>query len=304
MPVASATPTHDILVAVQDLFPTQTPIPAPTIPAVITAGKQELRLVPGTPRSYLGTFRLVAYYGHPASPELGILGQSEPELMLEQLSQLTAQYQELLPGYVVLPSLNFVSTIADAGPGEQGYYRRQTETAVLSEWIEFAHQNNLAFIIDLQPGQADVQAEFERIFRFLYYPHVHLALDPEFMLGEDQVPGQVLGTIHAQQINAIQSQLNEIALALGLSKVLIIHQFDPSMVQEKNLIIDFPYVELVFNADGFGAPRTKINDLQQFAGQPGWEYGGLKLFYAWDEPLLMPAEVIAIEPQPVIVVYQ
>jgi hypothetical protein len=63
-------------------------------------------------------------------------------------------------------------------------------------------------------------------------------------------------------------------------------------------------VELVFDADGFGSPRAKIGDYDQYAAEPGFEFGGMKLFFNWDVPVMSPAEVMALEPQPAIIVYQ
>ena len=72
----------------------------------------------------------------------------------------------------------------------------------------------------------------------------------------------------------------------------------------KEGIKDYPYVEVVFDADGFGGPAAKVADYDQYAAEPGFEYGALKLFYEWDFPLMTPAEVMAVEPQPAIIVYQ
>jgi hypothetical protein len=302
-PTASAT-VNALLTSVALLFPTETAAPSPTIPALILVNGRKVPLTAGAPQSYFGFFRLVSYYGHPNSAELGILGQQSRPAMVQQLRQVAAEYQNLLADYAVLPTLHFIATVADAYPGPNGFYRRQTSLELIAEWREYAHQEGLAFIIDIQPGRADLEEEFQRIRHFLYHPHVHLALDPEFMMAEGEVPGVHLGHIQAAHINIIQAELNQIALAIGLNKVLIIHQFETMMVRDKELILDFPFVELLFNADGFGPPASKIADLHQYASEPGWEYAGIKLFYDWDAPLLTPAQVMNIEPQPVLIVYQ
>lgn len=303
-PTVPPSPTIDILTSIAHLFPTSTPTSLPTPPASIWAGSEIIELVPGKPKPYLTTFQLITYYGHPNSPDLGILGQSSREAMIAQLGSTAAEYQELLPNRVVMPAIHFITTVASPEAGERGYYNQQTSLGMITDWITFSQSSGLAFILDIQPGRADIVSEFERLRPFLYFPHVHLALDPEFTMTDSQVPGQDLGSLHAVQINSIQAALNEIALELGLNKVLIIHQFESSMVQEKFLIQDYPFVELVFNADGFGTPQTKIIDLQQYAIEPGWEYGGLKLFFDWDTPLLTPLQVLEIQPQPAIIVYQ
>lgn len=303
-PTILPSPTTDILTSIAHLFPTSTPTSLPTPPTSIWAGSEIIELVPGTPKPYLTTFQLITYYGHPNSPDLGILGQSSREAMIVQLGSTAAEYQALLPNRVVMPAIHFIATVANPEAGEQGHYNQQTSLGMIIDWITFSQSEGLAFILDIQPGRADIMSEFERVRPFLYLPHVHVALDPEFTMTDSQIPGQDLGSLHAVEINLIQASLNEIALELGLNKVLIIHQFESSMVQEKFLIQDYPFVELVFNADGFGTPQTKIIDLQQYAIEPGWEYGGLKLFFDWDAPLLTPLQVLEIQPQPAIIVYQ
>lgn len=202
------------------------------------------------------------------------------------------------------PTIHFISTVASTEAGADGLYRKQTQLEYLASWIQFAYDEGFAFVIDIQPGHADLMEEFERIRPLLYSPHVHLAIDPEFMMEKGDIPGQKLGHIDGQQINQLQAQLNEIALDIGVNKVLIIHQFEPTMIQNKIIIQDHPYTELVIDADGFGTPETKLADYQQYSGEPGWEYGGLKLFYKWDYPILTPEQILQITPQPALVIYQ
>ena len=85
---------------------------------------------------------------------------------------------------------------------------------------------------------------------------------------------------------------------------LIVHQFDNRMFSGKDVIEDYPWVELVWDADGFGGPGAKIADYEQYAGEPGFEHGGFKLFYNYDTPVMLPAQVLSLEPFPVFVVYQ
>jgi hypothetical protein len=263
-----------------------------------------LRLVPGQPQSYLERFRLVSYYGVPTGPELGVLGAAPRPEMLQELRGLAAQYQALSPDHYVMPAYHIITTIADPFPGEFNNYSHWLRFETLEEWVMSADSEGVAVVLDIQPGYASISYEINRLKEFFYLPHVHLALDPEFIMEDGEVPGQSIGQIYADQINDVQAFLNEIAIETGLNKVLIIHQFEPAMVRNKEAIEDYPYVELVIDADGFGGPNAKIGDYNQYAAEPGFEFGGFKLFFNWDFPLLSPPEVMVLEPPPAIIIYQ
>jgi hypothetical protein len=235
---------------------------------------------------------------------LGILGAAPRETTVARLWQLAGQYQVLAPDRYALPAFHIITTIADPFPGRSGNYSHWLDTGILEEWLAAAEAAEIAVILDIQPGYGDLLAEFERLRPYLQRPHVHLALDPEFAMEGGEIPGLSLGQLYGDQINLIQAELEGIALEIGVNKVLIVHQFDGSMVLEKEAIIDYPHVELVIDADGFGPPRAKIEDYRQFMSEPGAEYGGFKLFFDWDFPLMAAEEVVLLSPVPAIVIYQ
>jgi hypothetical protein len=63
-------------------------------------------------------------------------------------------------------------------------------------------------------------------------------------------------------------------------------------------------VELVTCVDGFGSPAAKTDDYQVFDKMQLIQYPGMKLFYNLDKPLMSPADVLALNPSPVMVMYQ
>lgn len=293
-PTATITPTTGGTAAVEaSVLPTPTARPAPP-----------LYLTPGDPQPYLETYRLVTFYGSPPGPALGVLGAAPREVITERLRGVAAHYQELSPDRYVLPAFHMVVTIADPAPGPDGNYNHRMDAALLDDWIAAAGAEGLAVILDIQPGYGDVLAEVDGLRRYLRQPHVHLALDSEFTMDGGAIPGASLGRLFPHHINPVQAVLDEIALEIGMKKVLIIHQFDSVMVENKEGIVNYPNVELVFDADGFGSPEGKRNDYLQYAGEPGFEYGGFKLFYDWDWPLMAPADVLSLEPRPAVIVYQ
>lgn len=295
----TATATATTITATAILTPTVAITPTPTL-----RPPPPLHLTPGDPRPYLDTFRLVTFYGSPPGAALGVLGAAPREAITERLRAVAAQYQELSPDRYVMPAYHMVVTIADPAPGRDGDYNHRMDADVLDDWIAAAAAEGVAVILDVQPGYGDVLAEVDFLRPYLRQPHVHLALDSEFTMDGGAIPGASLGRLFPHHINPVQAVLEEIALEIGMKKVLIIHQFDGVMVVDKEGIVDYPNVELVFDADGFGGPEGKRSDYLQYAGEPGFEYGGFKLFYDWDWPLMAPADVMSLEPRPAVIVYQ
>jgi hypothetical protein len=120
-----------------------------------------------------------------------------------------------------------------------------------------------------------------------------------------QVPGAHIGQLYAAQINEIQARLNAVGAEIGLNRVLILHQFRPSMLPDKALIEDYPFVEIVIDGDGVGPANVKIQNYITYADEPAFEFGGFKLFPTdGDYPILSPAEVMGLEPQPALIIYQ
>ena len=292
-PTATWTPTHTP-------SPTATATNTPRPSATPTA-------TPAPPQPYLAQFRLVSYYGVPNTAVLGILGAQTREQTIVALRELAGRYQELSSdGRRVIPTFHLITTIADNIPGPYSAYSHQLSEEVVADWVKAAEAAEMAIVLDVQPGWADLEGELERLWPYLAQPHVHLAVDPEFVMTiSGGVPGGSLGQMSAAQINAIQARLNAIGEEIGLHRVLIIHQFEDSMVLNKWELIDYPYVELVIDADGFGDPASKSRDYEQYAAESGFEYGGFKLFYnGWDVPLMSAAEVMGLEPLPAVVIYQ
>lgn len=292
-PRPSVTPTSSLT---PTLPQTSTPV---TLPSSTPDGQAAK-----TPTPYLSQYRLVTYYGSPLGPELGILGSLPRHVLAERLRATAAQYQALSPHRRALPAFHIITTVADAIPGNSGRYSHQLSLEIIADWVAAARGADMAVILDIQPGYASIEEEFRRIQYFLYSPHVHLALDSEFTMEGGQIPGRTVGQIYAGEINRIQAHLNEMAREMGTNKVLVVHQFEGHMVPDKAAIEEYPYVELVFDADGFGPPEAKKRDYAQYASEPAFEYGGFKLFLEWDYPLMSPSQVMALDPPPMVIVYQ
>ncbi|MBK8905798.1 MAG: hypothetical protein IPM53_31740 [Anaerolineaceae bacterium] len=304
-PTPLLTPTAAVYTATPDATPTAvppTPIPTDTpLPTATAVPSYHLILDPSQPQSYLTQFRLVAFYGSPTGPGLGILGELPRDQMHAQLLTTIAEY-EPLSDRLILPAYHLVTTVANPHP--PGYHHH-VSLALIEQWVAEAKELETAVILDIQPGYADLLTEFGRVENLLYEPHVHLAIDPEFTMQGGQIPGVNVGQLYAAQINQIQARLNEIGAAIGLNRVLILHQFLPSMLPDKASIEEYPFVEIVIDGDGVGPAGVKIYNYTTYASEPAFEFGGFKLFPTdGDYPILSPAEVMNLAPQPVLIIYQ
>lgn len=248
--------------------------------------------------------RLLTYYGNPWAETMGILGEGSPESIIQKLRQEAANYAAI-SDKPIQPALHMVATVAQDVPGDDQKYRYRMPMDVLTEWADLAEKNNMLYILDLQPGRSTVQAEVEAMLPLLERPHIHLALDPEFNMSRTQVPGKVIGSMTATEINVAQKMLSELAENRNIpNKILIVHQFEDYMIVNKEKIDWFHQVDLAIMMDGFGGIETKLAKYKWLIHDQPVAYSGIKLFYRWDAPLMTPKQVMGIDPIPDIVVYQ
>lgn len=254
--------------------------------------------------SILSGNRLLTYYGNPYSGQMGILGQLSPSELVAALKRRAVVYEEA-GGKPVIPAIHLVATVAQASPGYDGMYRARMPDEVIQEYADLAAANGMLLIIDLQVGRSTVQEEVEHMRKFLELPHVHLALDPEFDMWGGQQPGVEIGHMTTQEINYAQNVLAQIVAERGYrNKILIVYQFTPFMLPDKEAIEANPLVDLAVVMDGFGGQYIKIEHYHQFVRDTPVEYGGIKLFFDQDTNLMTPAEVVALDGPPDVVIYQ
>jgi hypothetical protein len=141
---------------------------------------------------------------------------------------------------------------------------------------------------------------------YLKYPHVQLALDPEFAVGDGEVPGTVIGSIDAADVLYAQQELARISSENDLPpKLLIVHQFHDSSITNRETIAQLPGVQFVLEVDGFGLPDEKRATYALLTGGEGFDFHGFKLWYnGQDDPIMTPEDVLALDPQPDLIIYQ
>lgn len=258
-----------------------------------------------TPNGLLPKNRILAFYGFPGNPEMGILGKYDMDRLLEELRKQAAEYEEADPSHPVILAFEVIASVAQGEPQADGSYLQDTPSEVLDQYADFTRDNGLLLILDVQIGYRTVKNEILGLKPWLSQDHVHLALDPEFAMKDGEVPGVHIGSIDAKDVTFAQEWLVDLADEAGLTpRLLIVHQFKETMITNKDKIAPMPGVQLIIDADGWGTPQEKMATYDFVNRATHIEYDGIKLFYDQDVPLMPAEDVVNLDPSPLLVIYQ
>ncbi|MFD2829275.1 hypothetical protein [Corticicoccus populi] len=253
----------------------------------------------------LNKYRLVAFYGTPLSEHMGILGEYEPEEMMEILKKQTEAYSEIDPARPAVPTIELIATIAQRDPGPDGNYVSEPVPEVIEEYVELAEKHNALLMLDVQLGGKSVMEEVEQLEPYLKEPHVHLTIDTEYSISEGEIPGIDLGSVDGTEIQEAVEYMDRLTEENNLpDKIVLVHQFADSVVTNKNEIQPTENVQVSLNFDGFGDESVKIDGYNHLVRNEPVQYSGFKLFYQDDVPLLEPEDVLELDPAPSVVNYQ
>lgn len=297
-PVQQSVPTEaaptEIVVEEPTVVPTAAPASPTTAPPVAVTGEY-----------LLPTYRILSYYGFPGEVNMGVLGEYDMPTLLERLKTQAAEYEAVDDRPYKL-AFEVIASVAQQYEGEDGDHLAYIGADQVQEYIDFTAANDMLLILDVQFGRRTVQQEVEAMTPYLKYPHVHLALDPEFAVDEGEVPGTVIGSIDAADVLYAQQALAQISAENDLPpKLLIVHQFTESSISNRETITQIPGVQFVLEVDGFGAPDEKRATYALLTGGEAFEFHGFKLWYnGQDDPIMTPEEVLALDPQPDLIIYQ
>lgn len=248
---------------------------------------------------------MIAYYGFPDVPQMGIVGEYDPDTLVQKLMQQAQAYDAINGSRGVAPAIHLIYAVAQASQTPDGTYLQRMPDSMVEQWINIADKYDLLLILDIQMGSSTVEQEFPHVLPFLKNPRVHLGLDPEFVVSGDQAPGVQIGSLDVSQINKAEDLLQQLVEQNHLpNKILIVHQFLPDMILNKSQLENQPNVDVVIDQDGFGGPDLKIANYERFVKEDGAEHGGFKLFYKQDDPLMTPEQVEQLDPQPDVIIYQ
>jgi hypothetical protein len=248
---------------------------------------------------------ILAFYGHPNSRNMGVLGRFSKEELNEKLGIMANEY-EAAGGRNVQKAFYIIFGTVWPG-GDIGII---TES-LLKEYIEFALENDILIFIDHQIGKYTPQDSLKRMLPWLKYPNVHLAIDPEWRTTK---PMEEIGTVTAAEINQVQRIMEDYIIENQIpgERLLVIHQFNYRMISNREKVeSNFSRVRLVHCADGFGPPNVKRAAYAYNAQATNMPVKAFKLFFDFsipgagvDHPLLSPKEVMSLNPRPYIVMYQ
>ncbi len=266
---------------------------------------QQPREITTTTDGLLPDHRILTFYGYPGNEQMGILGEHNKEKTLKELRKQAAAYEKADPSRPVLIGFEVIASVAQAEPQPDDSYLLDAPTELLDEYADFTEENDILLFLDVQIGRRTVMEEIEGLEPWLKKPHVHLALDPEFAMREGEVHGTHIGQVTAEDVTKTQQWLADLAERAGIPpKVLIVHQFHYTMIEDKDEIEPVEGVQLVMDADGWGTPQEKRATYDLVNNQTPIEYFGVKLFYRQDKPLMTPEEILALGPVPDLIIYQ
>ena len=289
----STLPTHNQLHAATERFLRSQPELPSRSPARVRGPIVVTPVFPAT--------RIVSFYG---APQMGatVLGRNSPEAASDKLAAQSAPYVELGDRPVV-GSFDLVSVFATAGGGPDGLYRTRQDDDVIAIYLEQARAIGARLMLDIQPGRSKFVKELRELREWIAQPDVDIGIDAEWNVGRRGIPGQTNGKVFAREVNRVSKEMQKIVAANDLpAKLLAVHQFRQGSVRARTKIRTRPGVQPFLNFDGIGSPGPKAAGYAALS-RPTLP-SGFSLFYSRDTPLMRPAQVLALEPQPDFLLYQ
>ena len=262
------------------------------------------------PGALLPCKRIVAFYGNPNSSKMGVLGEYRPQEMLRRFREQVAAWNRADPAHPVVPAIQLIAVVGQGYAGADGMYRKRMPPEMIEKAYGWAQDSDGILILDVQLGRSNLKGELEYLRPYLLRPDVHLAVDPEFAVGKEGIPGDRVGTMTAKQVNEAADFLSALVEEYELPpKVLVVHRFTKEMVTDVEAIKLRPGVQIVMDMDGWGPPAGKRDTYRDVIVAEPVEYPGFKIFYHHDKSgegwrTLKPRDLMKFYPLPLYVQYQ
>lgn len=279
--------------------------------AVAATGVQ----VPGGGQEILPEKLYVGLRGTPNAPELGGLGQQDVPATMNRLAALATQYQG--SGHTTIPSAQLLTTIASTSAGSSGDYSSASTVVSLLPFVQAAVESGVSVQLSFQPGRATFLSQVQQYEELLDFPNVGVTLEPTWRVGPGESPGSQAGSVSASEVNEVEVWLTEFVRERSLPpKFLVIQAPSTSSVREPELLHSSgPQVEVVIEVDGVSAvtldptlpvdpsapPIVTATTVWEAATASGWGTS-----WAWLQPAtaIAPAELLGLDPTPVMITYR
>lgn len=292
-----------------------TPEQLKDMPFTEAHGQSQIRSVPlgqtleankqDTTKGPLQKYRIVSFYGNPHSKQMGILGNYSPDELMTKLKEQTQAYSNIDPKRPAIPAIELITTIAQRNPGPNGLYYHETSTKDIEEYAKLAKDNNALLVLDVQLGEDNIMHQVKLLKDYLKLPYVYLAIDTEFHVKPGQTPGVNLGHVNGANVQEAIDYVSNLVKENHLpDKVVVVHQFADQIINNKQAIHPTDHVEVVLNNDGFGGASIKRAEYHLLVHNEPIQYGGFKIFYKQDDPVMSPKDVLEMDPAPAFVDYQ
>lgn len=251
--------------------------------------------------------RMIALYGHPYGPELGLMGEQDPAAAVELAKEYASRY-EPLDDQPIIPAFEVIASVASEFPGDDGNFSNETPIEDIAPYVDAIVDAGGYAVIDLQPGQGNFLEQAKIYEDLLKRPNVGLALDAEWKLNPGEQPLSRIGSVTAAEINEVADWLAALVRDNDLpQKAMILHQFQVAMYPDReNIVTGQPELAWILHADGHGVPEQKFdtwNVLRQ--GLDPNYFMAWKNFIDEDSPTFTPEQTYAdVNPRPWFVSYQ
>lgn len=278
------------------------PDPLPALPVYRAPAQPRWKKLPDGSRVLFPGHRVVAFYGAPHAPGLGVLGVGTPDRIWPRLRHQAKPYGTAKRP--VIPAYELITYLATGSPGNQGNFSSRLPNRVINHYARAAKRHRALLILDIQPGRGNFLTDARTLEPWLRLPYVGLAIDPEWKLYGGQLPLSGIGYTSARAVNHVSHWLGHLTRVHHLpQKLLLVHQFTESMVTDKKRVVGRKHLAVVFNVDGLGGRAAKIGKYRDFARSSRFPLG-FKVFYDADINPMAPADVLRLRPRPVIVEYE
>jgi hypothetical protein len=264
--------------------------------------------LPGGGQTLFPGRMLVALYGSPGTPALGVLGEQDVDATVQRTRDHAAAFEDLVD-VPILPTFEIIVTVASSAAGPDGNYSTEIDPEKIRPWVEAARDAGVYVVLDLQPGRADFLTQAKQYESLLELPDVGLALDPEWRLAPGQMPLAQIGSVGVDEVNAVSTWLADLTRDRQLpQKLFVVHQFRLSTLPDRERMdTSRPELAVMIHADGQGTQGDKQATWQALHQDlpPGPLRWGWKNFYDEDHPMLTPQQTIEqVDPRPDLVTYQ